>query len=150
MLFFFLITKDSLRNDINYFIAQRKLNRPIWRQVKLEIFSLVFCTIALVYLDYFKFFVLVYLPQYYAKWAITTINLLQHDGCEGNKTEEQKKYNGARNFTGEFLNWFAMNNGFHQIHHMHPAMHWSILPQKHKEFVEPFNHPNLNQPCMLT
>lgn len=145
-----MITKDSLRNDIRYFQAQRKLNRPIWRQVKLEILSLVIFTVSMALLNFQKFFFLVYITQYYAKWGITTINLVQHDGCEINKTEEQKKYNGARNLTGKFLNWFAMNNGYHQIHHMFPTMHWSILPQKHKELVQPFNHPNLNQPCLLT
>lgn len=41
-----------------------------------------------------------------------------------------------------------MNNGYHQIHHMYPALHWSLLAKKHKELIEPFNHPNLNMDCM--
>ena len=106
-------------------------------------------SIFFIILDYKKFLFLIYIPQYYAKWGITTINLLQHDGCEINVSEKDQKYNGARNFTGSFLNFFALNNGYHQIHHMYPTMHWSILPQKHAELVAPFNHPNLDQKSML-
>jgi len=32
---------------------------------------------------------------------------------------------------------------------MQPAMHWSILKDKHAELVTPHNHPNLNQKSML-
>ena len=149
LLFFFVITKDSLRNDWRYFQAQKKLKQPIYQQVKIEIIFLVLFTLSLLYLDFYKFIFIVYIPQYYAKWGITTVNLLQHDGTQINKTEEEKRYNGARNFTGKFLNWFTMNNGYHQIHHMYPGMHWSILPEKHEELVAPYNHKNLNQPCML-
>jgi fatty acid desaturase len=151
ILFFFLITKDALRNDFRYFKAQRNLNRPVWKQARLEIISLVVFTLVTLFLNPYKFLVICYIPQYFAKWGITTINLLQHDGCDISlKDEHSKKYNGARNFTGRLLNWFTMNNGFHQIHHMFPAVHWSALPEKHKDIIEPHNHPNLNVPNMAT
>ncbi len=115
----------------------------------MEFISLVAFSITLIYLNPLKFLAIVYLPQYFAKWGITTINLVQHDGCEISlRDEHSKKYNGARNFTGSLLNWFTMNNGYHQIHHMFPALHWGQLPQKHKELIEPHNHPNLNLDCM--
>lgn len=96
-----------------------------------------------------KYFLLLYLPQLWAKWAITTINLLQHDGCEMTSKEGSGRYNNSRNFTGWFLNWWCMNNGYHGIHHMQPAWHWSILKQKHEELVKPYVHPNLDQESIL-
>jgi len=93
---------------------------------------------------------LLYIPQLWAKWAITTVNLLQHDGCEMTSTDGAGKYNSARNFGGSFLNWWALNNGYHMVHHMYPAMHWSILKDKHDELVKPKMHPNLYQESILS
>jgi fatty acid desaturase len=144
VVFFYLIAQDTMKNDWKYFRAQRKLNRPIWKQVRLEIIALLLCHGILVISDIKKYLIYVYLSQLFAKYAITTMNLLQHDGCLQQFTEEGK-HNHSRNFTGSFLNFWAMNNGYHAAHHLYPGIHWSELPKVHKEKVEPFTHPNLNQ-----
>ena len=51
-----------------------------------------------------KFAVYVYIPHLFAQWAIVTMNLLQHDGCE---TEEGKTMNGIgsdRNIESNLVN----------------------------------------------
>jgi fatty acid desaturase len=144
VVFFYLIAQDTMKNDWKYFRAQRRLNRPIWKQVRLEIIALLFCHGILVISDIKKYLLYVYISQLFAKYAITTMNLLQHDGCLQQFTEEGK-HNHSRNFTGNFLNFWAMNNGFHAAHHLYPGIHWSELPKVHEEKVEPFTHPNLNQ-----
>ncbi|KFA80879.1 hypothetical protein S40288_11604 [Stachybotrys chartarum IBT 40288] len=53
------------------------------------------------------------------------------------------KYNFARNFTGQTLNYLCFNNGYHTVHHLHPGLHWSILPQKHQELIAPHIAPSL-------
>jgi hypothetical protein len=73
-----------------------------------------------------------------------TLNLLQHDGCDGDD-----KYNFARNFTSPILNFFCYNNGYHGIHHVHPGLHWSELKHAHKAEVKPSLHPNLDQWSIL-
>jgi hypothetical protein len=70
-----------MKNDINYFKEQRRLNRPIWKQVRLEIVIMLIFDLIILYNNLYKFLFLLYIPQLYAKWGITTVNLLQHDGC---------------------------------------------------------------------
>lgn len=40
LMFFFVILRDSLKNDLRYFAVQRKLKRPIYDQLKREMFWL--------------------------------------------------------------------------------------------------------------
>jgi fatty acid desaturase len=51
------------------------------------------------------------------------VNLLQHEGVR----------EGSRDFTGPLTNWLLFNNGYHTVHHLFPALHWSRLPGKHRE-----------------
>ena len=76
-----------------------------------------------------------------------SLNLLQHDGCDA-----ESRHNFARNFTGRWLNYFCYNNGFHSIHHLHPGLHWSVLPERHaKDLVESgLMHPALDEPYILS
>ena len=84
------------------------------------------------------------MPHLFAAFGIITINYLQHDGCDTDHA-----FNHSRNFTGRLVNWICFNNGFHGIHHMHPAMHWSLTPAAHAEELAPYIHPNLDQPNLL-
>jgi fatty acid desaturase len=98
----------------------------------------------LLFLDWKKFLLYVLIPHQYAAWGIITMNLLQHDGCD-----ENSEYNHSRNFVGKLVNWWTYNNGFHSIHHKHPGLHWSLLPQAHAEQIAPYIHPNLDQKSLL-
>ena len=40
--------------------------------------------IALLILDWRKFFLYVWIPHFFAQWAIVSMNMLQHDGCDVN------------------------------------------------------------------
>jgi hypothetical protein len=96
LFFFFIISGDVMRNDLNYFKEQRKLNRPIYKQVRLELILMILIDIILIYFNIYKFIFLIYIPQLYAKWGITSMNLLQHDGCamtshEGNILNQSKE-----------------------------------------------------------
>lgn len=86
------------------------------------------------------------IPRLFAQWAIVTMNLLQHDGCD---SLEEKNLNFARNFVGPSLNYLMFNNGFHTIHHQMPNTHWSQLPYMHKRIVAPHIRPDLDQTSML-
>ncbi len=145
LFFFFRIGLDGLSNDRAYFSAQEKLHRPIVKQLRIE--QVVLYALAAVFfvLSPSKWFYFAFLPHFYAKFCIISLNMLQHDGCD-----MESEYNFARNFTGQWLNWFCYNNGYHTIHHLHPGLHWSKLPDEHDKTIKPFIHPNLDQPYILT
>ena len=114
---------------------------PAWfRQFTLETIAYIsYLSLALV-LDVQKFILFVVIPHQFAAWGIMGINYVQHDGCHASHS-----YNHSRNFTGRLINWLTFNNGYHGIHHMHPDLHWSLLPEVHNKELKPFIHPNLDQ-----
>lgn len=132
--------------DGKYLNVQRKLGRPIFWQSLRELTLFAVINAAFCFWDWQSFICLILLPQLFAKVAIISINLPQHDGCP---TPEQDKYNFARNFTGPILNFFTCNNGYHTIHHWYPGMHWSMYPEEHAKQVHPHIHPSLEQPNIL-
>lgn len=127
-------------DDLTYMV--RHAPSKLQFNVVLEALCCILLNCMLATQDFAVFFWAVLMPGLAAKWCFISINFLQHDGCE---MEDGKTLNFARNFTGDFLNYVTCNNGFHTIHHLHPGLHWSKLPLKHKKIVEGRNHPNLNQ-----
>lgn len=145
LMFFVKIGIDMIFNDAAYFKLQRKLGRPIVKQLEIEQYILWSITALLVIWDWQRWIVIAFLPHIYAKFCIVSLNLLQHDGCDPNS-----RVNFARNFTGEWLNYFCLNNGYHTIHHLHPGLHWTLLPARHQTDLVPTIHPALDQPYILT
>lgn len=72
-----------------------------------------------------KALVYVVLPQQLSLFSVLLFNYVQHVHAD-----EETKYNSSRNFTG-ILNFLLFNNGLHTIHHIHPTIHWSEIPQEH-------------------
>ena len=67
------------------------------------------------------------IPWLVGQWFIVTINLLQHEGLDARNPMHE-----SRNVTGAVSNWLFFNNGYHTAHHLHPALHWSLLPAFHQ------------------
>lgn len=144
-LFFFPSVAISIVKGEGRYFAAMKERHPAWvRQLRLEQAVLYGLYAVLIYLDWQKFLVLVFLPHKYAAWGIVSMNFLQHDGCD-----EASTYDHSRNFTGAVVNFFTFNNGYHTIHHEIPGLHWSLAPAAHAEKIAPHIHPNLDQPSML-
>jgi fatty acid desaturase len=140
VLFILLVAKSVAAADSSYAKAMRK-RHPIWfRQLAMEMGTLVTISAALLYLDWKLALLLWFFPHIYAQWGITGINLLQHDGCD-----IQSEYNHSRNFVNPLLNILAFNNGYHTIHHIRPGLHWSLARDAHEKEVAPHIHPSLEQ-----
>lgn len=142
--FFFVVFPDIQRANTS-FAAAMKAERPGWhRQYRIEIYIVVLATVALALVNWKAFLLFFVLPHAFGGWGIVSINYLQHDGAD-----PESPYNHSRDFTGRLLNWCTFNNGFHTIHHLHPGLHWSLLPAAHHAEVAPCIHPGLPQPSLL-
>jgi fatty acid desaturase len=115
------------------------------RQLLYEAIVVWTVKIACFALDWKKALLYVMLPHLVANWGIVSVNFVQHDGCD-----PDHPVNHSRNFVGKLFNWWALNNGYHGIHHMIPGKHWSLLPEAHREKVAPFIHPALEQKSLLS
>jgi len=156
LLFLPTVAGAILRND-RAFIRQMRERRPRWyRQLVVE--SVVFGGVSVALLAWdvwsatragdgwfpWRFLLYWYVPHVWAAFGIVTINYLQHDGCD-----HDHPYNHSRNFVSPLFGWFTFNNGFHGIHHVHPNLHWSLLPEAHAREIAPYIHPALDQPSIL-
>lgn len=130
----------------NYAYASRLGGKvTAWkRQLALEVFFCWGSKIVLLAIDWRKALLYVVVPHLWAVWGITAVNYLQHDGCDPDHA-----FNHSRNFVGNVFNWFTFNNGYHGIHHQHPGLHWSLLPEAHRRELGPHIHPALEQPSLL-
>jgi fatty acid desaturase len=142
--FFFAVSVDVIRANARYAKFAHDV-RPRWlRERRAEIVVSWGMTAALGVLDWRRMLLLWLLPHLAAVWGVTTVNYLQHDGCD---TDDA--HNHSRNFVGRLFNWFHFNAGFHGMHHMQPTLHWSLLRQAHAERLAPCTHPALDQPSLV-
>lgn len=153
LLFMPIVAGDVLWGDVRYALVQYRRKTHFHRRLSIEFGALAAVSIWLAYTDIKRFLLFVQIPHYFAQWAIATLNLLQHDGCDvpppaDPLMHKSPNYNGSRNFTGLLINFFCYNNGYHTIHHLHPRMHWSLLRDEHQKQVLPHIHPNLDQSSM--
>ncbi len=130
--FFPRVGADIFRENYRY-VAMMKQRMPRWyHQLLIEMVVCWGAKGVLLLVDWRKALLFVIIPHFFAVNGITTVNYLQHDGCD-----EDHPFNHSRNFVGRIFNWFTFNNGFHGIHHEHPGLHWSLLRQAHmKEMHE--------------
>ena len=88
---------------------------------------LVFWIAAALLLDWKKALLFVIIPQQVSLFSVLVFNYVQHVHAN-----EESEWNHSRNFTG-FLNFLLFNNGYHTIHHHKAGLHWSKVPEAHKE-----------------
>ncbi len=141
LLFFFpAVTPGILRGNRLYKKLLSERARAWKRQLLFEAVVVWSIKGAALVLDWRKALLYVIVPHLVANVGIVLINFLQHDGCD-----EHHAVNHSRNFVGPLLNYFALNNGYHGIHHDVPGLHWSLAPKAHAERFHPTIHPELEQ-----
>lgn len=137
------VTPGILRGNKLYRSLMGPKARAWKRQLFLEILIVWSVTFGLAALDWKKTLVYFFIPHLFANFGIVVINFFQHDGCD-----ETHPVNHSRNFVGPVLNYLALNNGYHGIHHEIPGLHWSLAPAAHAEKYHPTIHPALEQPSL--
>jgi fatty acid desaturase len=131
------VVLNAIKSDIRYVLFQKEMGRFYFVTQVLKEFAVILgVQIVLLYIDPWKFLLFFYVPHLFGQWAIVTMNLLQHDGCdEFLRGDKYINFNTARNFTDPLLNFVVMNNGYHTIHHLVPTSHWSVNPTLHQKLI---------------
>lgn len=143
-LFFPRVAFDIFTENYRY-VGMMKRAMPNWyRQLLIEMVFGWGTKIAFLIIDWRKALLFVFLPHLFAVWGITSVNFVQHDGCD-----EDHPYNHSRNFVGRVFNFITFNNGFHGIHHVHPGLHWSLTPAAHEKELHAHIHPALEQKSLF-
>jgi fatty acid desaturase len=142
MAFPFAVTPSIVRGNTRY--GKLKGSAAWRRQLRLETIIVWGVKVGLLALDWRKALCFVVVPQLFANLGIVGINFFWHDGCD-----PDHPVNHSRNFTSGLLNYLALNNGYHGMHHEEPALHWSLLPAAHAQRIRPGLHPALEQRSLL-
>jgi fatty acid desaturase len=144
------LTASVMQSDFRYIVFQKE--RGNWKfvsQAMRELAFLLAVQIALIYTSFSKWVVFFFVPHFFAQYAIVTLSLLQHDGCERFDNKDSTiNWNTSRNFTNDFLNFFCLNNGFHTVHHLVPTTHWSLCRVIHEKLVVGRTDERLMWPSM--
>jgi fatty acid desaturase len=144
LLFFFHVGAGVTAGNYVYKQAMKQ-RLPQWnRQLLYEIVAVWGVKAVLLLIDWRRALLFYIVPHLFAVWGITTVNLLQHDGCD-----QEHPVNHSRNFVGRMFNWFTLNNGYHGVHHEQPGLHWSLLPALHERTFHPTIHPALEQKSLF-
>jgi fatty acid desaturase len=140
LVFFPRVGADIFTQNYRY-VGVMKKRIPAWyHQLMIEMVICWGSKAVLFLIDWRKALLFVAIPHLWAVYGITTVNFLQHDGCD-----EDDPLNHSRNFVGRIFNWFTFNNGFHGYHHDEPGLHWSLLPAAHVAKYGGKIHPALEQ-----
>ncbi|NWG29270.1 MAG: fatty acid desaturase [Ignavibacteriaceae bacterium] len=111
----------------NYLKDMKANNKEkFWISIS-QYFVLVLWIAASLIIDWEKALLFVIIPQQVSLFSVLIFNYVQHVHAN-----EESEWNHSRNFTG-FLNFLLFNNGYHTIHHHKAGLHWSIVPDAHKE-----------------
>lgn len=80
------------------------------------------------YINWKKALLFIFVPQLIGVHFLMASNYLQHAKCE-----VESAHNHSRNFTGWIFNLLFFNVGYHTAHHLDQKIHWTKLPNAHRE-----------------
>ena len=118
--------------------------RNLWRSNRLKFYLAasqylvlgLYYTVA-IFLNWKKAVLFIVIPHQVSLFSVLIFNYVQHV-----HTDEESKFNHARNFVG-LINLALFNNGYHTIHEA-PGIHWSETPATQKK-IQNLIDPSLNE-----
>ncbi len=117
-------------------------DRPVFYIICSEYLLVIGPWIFLFFLDPAKALLFVLVPQFVCLHWLLGANYMQHAHANG-----LSQWDFARNFTGA-INWVYFNIGYHTAHHDRPDLHWTELPDHHRQLVSQID-PRLVEPSFL-
>jgi len=118
------------RAIFSYLKEMKANNKEKFRICISQYVVLVLWTAAALLIDWQKALLFVIIPQQVSLFSVLIFNYVQHVHAD-----EESEWDHSRNFTG-FLNFLLFNNGYHTIHHHKAGLHWSNVPEAHKEIEQ--------------
>lgn len=106
--------------------SSKKKNQTDWEMILVLFIIAVFMIISWKQAIFYLI-----IPYLIGQLMLVSFNYFQHRNCDVGTIFET-----SRNFTGKWINWLTLNNGFHTAHHLHPHKHWSEYPEIHKKIKE--------------
>ncbi|MGM0559072.1 MAG: fatty acid desaturase family protein [Myxococcota bacterium] len=108
----------------------KKRKSRFWYSISQYLILAAFIGVAL-WIDWKKALLYVVIPQQVGLTAVLIFNYVQHVHAD-----EESEWNHSRNFTGKFMNFFLLNNGYHTVHHESPGTHWSDAKKEHEKIKD--------------
>lgn len=146
---YFFVSSYYQSAPINAFIKTARAKNPtLYRYIMTQYVCWVGAYVALAALGIalhgvstglYVFGMAVALPAFFSLWTIMLFNYDQHA-----HTDPYSEHDHSRSFVSPVLNYLLFNNGYHAVHHEHPGVHWSKLPELHRQ-IESQIHPSLKQ-----
>lgn len=115
--------------------------RKFWWVIMLHV-PIYLLWLSALLVDPYKSLIYVFIPQVVGLHFLLASNYLQHSHAVANS-----HFNHSRNFIGA-INMVWLNVGYHTAHHEHQELHWTRLPQLHKE-ISHFIEPRLNEKSLV-
>jgi beta-carotene hydroxylase len=142
--FFPLVAIETWSHTRKDIALLRTKSAPLHRMQRMEKAAVCLLIAMTVLLDWQMFLWVFGIPWLVGQWFIVTINLVQHDGLDSSN-----EMLDSRNVISRFGNWLLLNNGYHTAHHMRSALHWSLLPEFHRQNVATFLPPALESTSLV-
>jgi fatty acid desaturase len=110
----------------------REKRDEFWWVVALHV-PLLTLWITVFWLDPIKATIYVLIPQLVGLHFLLASNYLQHAHAVAGS-----RYNHSRNFVG-LINVIWFNVGYHTAHHENEKLHWTLLPEAHRDIASRIN-----------
>jgi len=118
----------NFAGHLTWTIALGRRNPIVYRRLKImTVVSLVTLSV-LLYLDPVKAAIVFVGPMLLAIFNVARLGYDQHAGLE-----LDDHLNASRNIESRFYNLVTFNSGYHTAHHVKPGLHWSRLPEFHRQ-----------------
>jgi fatty acid desaturase len=128
------------------YLGEMRRSRPKWfAQVRWEALAVVaYLGAAAALAGPLAMLAVVWGPCVIGQLLIVGFGYVQHDGCDADS-----EHHHSRNFLSPIFNWFIFDNGYHTVHHDHPALHWSRGRDAHRDDVVPDLDARLDERSLI-